>query len=300
MNAIMFPKLIKMIEKATDGKVSAKIRYKLASPPSQFDLIQDGAADLSWIFHGYNPGRFTVTKLIELPGYKGNAQAASVAYWRVYAKYLAKNNEHRGVKLIALMTHGPGQIHSNKAIKSLADVKGLKLRLPGGVASDAGAALGVKGIKVPAPKVYETLASHAADGVMMPFESRKGFKLVEVAKNVFEMPGGFYRGSFALIMNEAKFKSLPAKYQTALNKIFGETMSRMAGGVWDEIDAIGRKATLATKDNKIIVASSADQAAYAKIGANIKAKVLKQVAAKGVDSKAAVAYIVSQMAKQGK
>jgi TRAP-type C4-dicarboxylate transport system substrate-binding protein len=300
MNAIMWPKLIQMIEKATDGKVTAEIRYKLASPPAQFDLVQDGAADFAWIFHGYNPGRFTATKLIELPGYKGNAQAASVAHWRAHAKFLAKNKEHRGVKLIALMTHGPGQIHSNKAIKSLADIKGLKLRLPGGVASDAGAALGATGIKVPAPKVYETLASKAADGVAMPMETRKGFKLIEVAKNVFEMPGGFYRGSFALIMNEAKFKSLPAKYQAALNKIFGEPLSRMAGGVWDQTDAIGRKATMSTKDNKITVASPADQKAYAKIGAQIKAKVIKQVTAKGIDAKAAIAYIASQMAAQAK
>lgn len=300
MNAIMWPKLIKMIEQATDGKVTAKIRYKLASPPAQFDLIQDGAADLTWIFHGYNPGRFTATKLIELPGYEGNAEAASVAHWRAHAKFLAKNKEHRGVKLIALMTHGPGQIHSNKEIKSLADIKGLKLRLPGGVASDAGAVLGATGIKVPAPKVYETLASKAADGVAMPMETRKGFKLIEVAKNVFEMPGGFYRGSFAVIMNEAKFKSLPAKYQAALDKIFGENLSRVAGAVWDQTDEIGRKATLATKDNKIITASEADQKAYAKIAADIRAKVIKQVAAKGIDAKAAVAYIAEQMKAAGK
>jgi len=43
--------------------VSARIKYKLGSPPAQFDLVLDGVADMSWIFHGYNPygpsGRFT-------------------------------------------------------------------------------------------------------------------------------------------------------------------------------------------------------------------------------------------------
>ena len=300
INAVMWPKLIKMIEKATNGNVTAEIKYKLASPPAQFDLVQDGAADISWIFHGYNPGRFTATKSIEVPGYKGNAEAASVAYWRAHVKYLAKANEHKGVKLIGLMTHGPALIHSNKKLKSLADVKGLKLRLPGGVGSDVGAALGAKGIKVPAPKVYETLASNAADGVVMPFESRKGFKLTEVAKNVLVMPGGFYRGSFAIIMNNAKFKSLSANDQKALSKVFGEAMSRAAGQVWDQIDVVGRKVTEGAKGNSINVASKADQAAYIKIGNAIKAKVIKQVSAKGVDAKSAVDFIAKQMSSYGK
>ena len=297
MNALMWPRLTQMIEKATNGRVTAKVKYKLAPPPAQFDLIQDGAADLTWIFHGYNPGRFTVTKLIEIPGYKGSAEAASVAYWRAYEKYLKKANEHKGVKLVALHTHGPGQLHSNRKVTMLDQISGMKLRLGGGVSGDVGKALGATGIRVPAPKVYETLASNAADGVMMPFESRKGFKLTDVAKNVYEMPGGFYRGSFALIMNQEKFNSLSAEDRAALDKVFGEAASRMAGKVWDEIDAIGRKATMDTPGNSINVASAEDQKAYDKIAAQIRAAVIAEVTAKGIDAKAVVDFIASEMAK---
>ena len=231
MNATMFPKLIKMMEEATEGRVTAKIKYKLGSPPAQFDLIQDGVADISWIFHGYNPGRYVVTKVIELPGYKGSARAASIAYWKAHEKFFASANEHKGVKLIALMTHGPGHLHSAQKVTTLAEMKGMKLRLGGGVSGDVGEALGVTGIRVPAPKVYETLASKAADGVMMPMEAKKGFKLTEVAQHTFEMPGGFYRGSFAVIMNQDKFDSLSPKDQKALNGVFGLPLSSMAGQV---------------------------------------------------------------------
>lgn len=77
------------MEDATDGRVTARIKYRLGPPPAQMDLVQDGAADMSWIFHGYQAGRFTATKLIELPGYEGNAEAASVACWRVHEAHLA-------------------------------------------------------------------------------------------------------------------------------------------------------------------------------------------------------------------
>ena len=298
MNAQMWPNLISMIEEATDGKVTAEIKYRLGPPPAQMDLVQDGAADMTWIFHGYQAGRFVATKLIELPGYEGNAEAASVAYWRVHEAHLGAANEHKGVKLIGLMTHGPAQVHSSKKITSLAEISGMKLRVPGGVGGDAGAALGATGIKVPAPKVYETLASNAADGVVMPMEARKGFKLTEVAQNVYEMPGGLYRGSFALIMSQEAFDTLPTDIQAALDeKVFGEPVSRMAGQVWDSIDVDGRSVTEGAADNAINVASEADQAAYAAIGDKIRESVLSEIGAKGIDAQTAYEMVKSEMAK---
>ena len=297
VNIGMFAGLIEMMEEATGGEVTGELKHGLAPPPAQMDLITDGAADISIIFHGYQPGRFIGTKLIELPGYDGNAEAASVAYWRVYEKHLAALNEHRGVKVIALNAHGPGQVHSNQEVKSLAEVSGLKVRIGGGVAGDVGAALGVVGIRVPAPKVYETLASGAADGVFIPFESRVGFKLTEVAKNVFEMPGGFYRGSFAIIMNQETFDGLPEDVRTALDeKVFGEPASRMMGAVWDDSDAAGRAATEETEGNSISVASAADQEAFGKIAEDVTAKVLAELAEAGIDAEAAYDLVKSEMA----
>jgi len=294
-NAIMWPALIAEIEAATEGRVTAEIKYGLASPPAQYDLILDGAADFAWIFHGYTPGRFVATKLIELPGYEGNAEAASVAYWRAYEKYFADLGEHKGVKLAALMTHGPGTLHTNKTITSLADIAGMKLRIGGGVAGDAGAALQATGIRVPAPKVYETLASNAADGVMMPMEGKASFKLYEVAKNTYTVPGGFYRGSFAIIMNQDAFDGLSEVDQAALDGVFGENMSRIAGAMWDTIDGVGAEALAAHDDNTLTEASAADVAAWNALAGPIITSVLAEVDATGIDAAAAKAFIQEQM-----
>ena len=96
VNTTLWPTLIQMMEDATDGRLTAQIKYRLGPPPAQMDLVQDGAADRSWIFHGYQTGRFTATKLIELPGYEGNAEAASVAYWRVHEAHLAAADGAQG------------------------------------------------------------------------------------------------------------------------------------------------------------------------------------------------------------
>lgn len=295
VNASLFPEMIQMMEEVTDGRVTAEVKYGLGSPPAQFDLILDGAADITWIFHGYAPGRFVATKMIELPGYEGSAEAASVAYWRAHEKFFAQADEHKGVKLVATMTHGPGMLHSNTKIGSLDDISGMKLRLGGGVSGDVGAALGATGIRVPAPKVYETLASNSADGVMMPMESKKGFKLYEVAKHTYAVPGGFYRGSFAIIMNQDTFDGLSETDQAALAEVFGENLSRVAGKMWDTIDAQGLEALQANSDNTYTEASSDDAAKWQAMTDPLIEKVMAEVSDIGIDAEAARSFIDEQM-----
>lgn len=297
VNTGMFTQLTEMMSEASDGLIETELKNGLAPPPAQMDLLLDGAADIAILFHGYTPGRFVGTKLVEIPGYEGNAEAASVAHWRVHEAMLAELDEHRGVKVIALTTHGPGQIHSNKEVASLEDLQGLKTRLGGGVSADVGAELGLVGIQVPAPKVYETLDSGAADAVAMNMGERISFKLNEVAKNVYEMPGGFYRGSFSVIMSQETFDRLPEDVQQKLDsEVFGETASRMMGAVWDQSDVDAREATEAAGDNKIVTASEEDQARFAEMAAKVRDKVIAELDAAGVDGQAAYEMMREEMA----
>ena len=298
VNTGMFTQLTDMMAEASDGLIETELKTGLAPPPAQMDLLLDGAADIAILFHGYTPGRFVGTKLVEIPGYEGNAEAASVAHWRVHEAMLSELDEHRGVKVIALTTHGPGQIHSNKEVNTLDDLQGLKTRLGGGVSADVGAELGLVGIQVPAPKVYETLDSGAADAVAMNMGERISFKLNEVAKNVYEMPGGFYRGSFSVIMSQETFDSLPEDVQQKLDsEVFGETASRMMGAVWDQSDVDAREATEAAGDNKIVTASEEDQARFAEMAAKVRDKVIAELDEAGVDGQAAYEMMREEMAK---
>ena len=296
INTEIFGGLVEMMEQATDGQVTGELVHGLAPPPAQMDLILDGAADIAVIFHGYQAGRFTGTQLIELPGYTGSAEASSVAYWRVHEAHLAALDEHRGVKVIALHTHGPGQIHSTSSIESIADLDGLKTRIGGGVAGNVGAALGLVGINVPAPQVYETLESGAADAVAMNVGERIGFRLNEVAPNLYEMPGGLYRGSFALIMSEESFASLPEELQASLDEnVFGEPASQMAGAAWDLSDRLAYEAMNSAEGTTLVKASEADQTAFKAAAASVTADVLAELNEAGVDAQAAYEMVQSVM-----
>lgn len=288
INANMWGNWAKAVEEATEGRVKVAVEYGLAPPPAQFDLVRDGAADATWIFHGYNPGRFVATQIPELPGVDANSEAMSVAYWRTHDKYLAKANEHRGVKLIGLTLHTAGVLQTHDPVNSLDDISGKKLRIGGGVSGDVGKALGAVGVNVPAPKVYETVATKVADGVMMPFETRKSFKLADITKNVYSMPGGFYFGSFAMVLNQDFYDGLSDQDKAALDGVTGEYLSRLAGQAWDTADTAGLEYSK-VQGAKHVVASEADTAKFQGMIKSIETEVLGRVSEKGIDAEAALA-----------
>jgi len=297
VNAGMWPAFIERLEDISGGQVTAEVVLNLVPPPAMADLVLDGGADITFIFHGYNAGRFVAPQLVELPGVPGGAEAASGAYWRVWEDYLEAAGEQEEFKTLAMFMHGPAQFHLVNPISGLADIARLKIRAPGGVGSLVIDALGAVGIQVPATRVYETLSSGAADGVTMNPDGRISFNLDEVAPVMFEIPGGFYRGSFAVLMSRETWESLSPDLQTALDRqLFGEELSRLFGRIWDEGDraAIERSQTLG---NPIIAASEADIALFAPIVAQAEAAVLQQVNERGIDAAAARAAFVAHTAE---
>ncbi|RNC95967.1 MAG: C4-dicarboxylate ABC transporter substrate-binding protein [Oricola sp.] len=297
VNTEIFPTWIEWIEEATDGRVTGTIEYDLASPPNQIDIVTDGAADAAWIFHGYNPGRFVTTKLIELPGLSGDAEASSVAHQRAYEAHLSAAGEHDGVVVAAMMTHGPGQLYMRTVHDGLEALSGAKIRIGGGVSADVAEGLGMVGVQVPAPQVYETLAGGVADGVMMPIDTNKALRLYEVAPQTYIMPGGFYRGSFALILSEAFLARLSEEDREAVLSTTGERLAAMAGAAWARADVAGLE--LVEEVTAMHTFSEADQNAFAEIAAEIRRQTVDAAAGRGVNAAAALELIEETMRTYG-
>lgn len=295
INSRLWPSFIEKIEKATKGRVSAKITYHLASPPEQLSLIEKGGADIGWISHGYHPHRFTAASLVELPGVAGNAEAMSVAYWRTYEKYLYNQNEYKNLKLLGLMVDGPVQLHSRKPVETLNDIKNLRLRISGDVSHTISTALGAKSVHVPASRIKNTLDAKTLDGLLMPLEGRRDFSLNDKVPYVYEVSGGFSRSSFALVMNTETFENLPADIRNILDKaLFGEALSHLAGQIWDQSDAIGRAATQASEGNKLTKAVQRDAVYFQTLARKERDRIIKKATQAGLNAKAAVDFIIAE------
>ena len=288
-NAVVWPTWSKWVEEATEGRVKVAIEYGMGHPKTMFELVEDGVVDASFSYHGYVPGRFKLTQAVEQPLLGTSAEAASVAHWRIHNKYFAKAQEHDGLEVIGLFTHGPGQIHMAKPVSSLADLKGKKIRLGGGVQGEIGHRMGVTAVGAPAPKVYEMMQQGVIDGVFIPMGEQKSLRLKEVAKNVVALPGGMYLGSFAMFMNPDFLADLDAKDREAIMSVSGEKLSAMAGKAWDAGDAAGLEAAKEAGVNITMVKDGdALSKEFVELTKGMDEAFLKSVADRGVDAKAAL------------
>ena len=285
------------VEKATGGRVKFTMLPKHPSaPPGTFDAVRDGLVDLSFVTASYTPARHILPLMPELPGGGDTALVNSVAYSRIHWKYFQKVGEYRGVKLLGVFTHGPGQMFTKKPVAGIGDVQGLKIRTGGGIAEQVAKALGASAFVKPAPESYELLSSGVADGVFFPLESIISFKLDTVLEQATLFPGGMYSSAFGFFMNEEKWNKLPRQDQEAIEKLSGEYIARLAGNSWDEADRKGMEA-LKKSGVKIVHANPAFVAEVKKRSAPIVDEWVKQASAKGVDGAKILAEFQDELEK---
>jgi len=200
------------------------------------------------------------------------------------------------VKLLAVFTHGPGQMFTKRPIASINDVQGLKIRTGGGVAEAVAKALGASAFVKPAPESYELLKGGVADGVFFPMESIISFKLDTVLEQATLFPGGMYSSAFGFFMNEDKWNKLPKPDQDAIEKLSGEHLARLAGQSWDEADRKGLEA-LKKSGVRIVNADAAFVAEVQKRSVPIIDDWIKKAGAKGVDAARILAEFRAELKK---
>ncbi len=286
------------VEKATNGNVKIKILAKaLGKPPAHFDLARQGQADITYGVHGYQPGRFLLTKAAEFAFLGDKAEDVSVAYWRIHKKHLEKANEHKGTQVLGIFTHGPGQMfNAKRPINSVSDLKGLKIRVGGGAINQITSAMGATALLKSATKAYELMSHGVADGTFFPTESIKSFKLTKLVKHGTIVPGGLYNTSFFLVMNPKKFAGLSAADQAAMMKVSGENFARISGKAWDAADAAG-VAAMKEAGIALINANSGLVGEIKSVSDPVEAEWVAKVKDKGLDGAKIMSDLRAEVAK---
>ncbi|HUQ73661.1 MAG TPA: TRAP transporter substrate-binding protein [Burkholderiales bacterium] len=268
------------IEKATGGRLKFQSLPKApAAAPGTFDAVRDGLVDLSYVTASYTPARHILPLMAELPGAGETAEINSVAYSRIHWKHFHKVGEYKGVKLLGVWTHGPGQMFTKKPLKSLGEFKNQKIRTGGGIAEAVANALGASAFVKPAPESYELLNSGVADGVFFPFESIVSFKLDKVIGQATVFPGGLYSSAFGFFMNEDKWNKIAKQDQAIIEKHAYEYAARSNGQSWDRADKVGLDALKAAGAN-IVTADAGMRAEAHKLSGPIIEDWVKKASAK--------------------
>ena len=288
------------VGKVTEGRVRIDFLAKSAgAPPAHFDLIRDGVVDAAYYLPGITRGRFVLHQAAEFPFGGSDAATNSVVYWRTYKKHFEKAGEHKDVRVLTALTHGPGLIHNSKRpIASAKDLEGLKFRVPGETIGTLAKTLGAVPMFASIGQVPQLVTRGVADGVFLPWNAIGDFKLAKTLKFTTIVPGGIYNVTFHVAANPKKWAAISAADRASIMKISGEAGARAIGGSWDVGDRRGA------------AYSKSSNAQWTEMSAGFRTQVetafrpmrdvwVKAAKAKGVDGEAALAYMREQRAALG-
>jgi TRAP-type C4-dicarboxylate transport system substrate-binding protein len=236
---------IKDLEARSGGQL--KIRFfpggTLLSAPKIYDGVVEGIADIGFTNIGYTFGRFRMTEVLDLPLGFPNAWVANHVANDFYREF--KPKEWDKIHMLSMHTSPVNVVLSaTKPVNKMEDLKGMTLRGLGFIA-EVVSALGGTPRPIPMPESYEAVQKRVIDGLMIPMETLRAFRLAEVTKYATECwpIGQVY--TFYLIMNKDTWNKLPPNIQKIFNEYpFEEKLANMWNGVDIDGKSLGMKVGL--------------------------------------------------------
>jgi TRAP-type transport system periplasmic protein len=219
---------IEAVEKASDGTLKIKLFAgpTLGNERDMYDRTVAGVAQIGYSTLGPLASRFPRAQVAGLPFLSTDTGASAVALWRLYARGLT-GHEFDKVKVLALFNFPTAYLHTNKRVRTLDDLHGLKLAVSSRVSADVMAALGASPVTLAPTEFYQGLDRGLADGAVVSWTAVKTFKLDEVTKDHLEVPLG--EAPVFVFMNKAAYASLPARAKHAIDSLSGEAFSHTLG-----------------------------------------------------------------------
>ena len=267
------------IKKRTNGRV--EITYypggTLLTAVKMYDGVTTGISDMGLSHIQYTRGRFPVTEVFDLPLGFPSGWAATMVATDFYNKY--KPKEWNDVQVLYLTTSGPIILQTiSKPVKTLEDIKGIKVRAVGQM-TDIIKALGGVPIPLEMVDVYDSLRRGVIEGVTVDLSTLKYWKFAEVTKYVtadWQLGTGI---TFYWVMSKNKWDVLPPDIQKIFMQVASEAMEKQ-GALWDQMDIEGRD-LFTSKGGQMIYLSDAEAARWVKAVEPIIGSYKKNMAGKG-------------------
>jgi TRAP-type C4-dicarboxylate transport system substrate-binding protein len=194
------------IKKDSGGSITSVIfpAEQLGKAFDHYDMARDGIADAAYVNPGYQPGRFPIIAAGELPFLFRDATSGTAALDAWYRAYAGR--EMRDVKFCLAFIHDPGTLHSRRAVRLPADMRGLKVRPADATMGALVTLLGGTNVQASAPAARDLLERGTADAIFFPWGSLALFGIDKVTKFDLDIP--LYATTFVWVLNKDRYNSL--------------------------------------------------------------------------------------------
>jgi TRAP-type C4-dicarboxylate transport system substrate-binding protein len=257
------------------------------TPPTQtFDSTVKGIVDVGYAGTGMTPGRFPLTEVLDLPFGTRYAYESTRLLNAFFKKF--KPKEFDKVKMLFLQGQSPMIFHSKKPIHSLEDLKGMKIRCPGGFSTQVVKALGAVPLVLSTGETYDALRKGVADGILTGVNTLAMFRFAEVTQYTVMSPRTGLGSSGYIVMNKDKWNSFSPDIQKTIEQLSEEWAEKM-GAVVHESDERGMKAS-AEKKRTLITLSKEEEARWLKKIDPFYDAYIKEKSAMGLPAAEAVTF----------
>jgi TRAP-type C4-dicarboxylate transport system substrate-binding protein len=277
------------IEKRTNGKVKIVIypANSLTTADQCYEGVVKGTSDIGHGCLAYTRGRFPLSEVLDLPGYTFNAMVTTLIAEDFYRKF--KPAELSDTHILYMHTHIPGTISTvaGKPVRTLEDLKGLRIRATG-LSAKIIEALGGAPVAMSAPEAYDALQKGVVDGTVGTPNMLKGFRFAEVTKYSVVCPAVGYATAFFIAMNLDTWNSLPKDVQKVFDEVSQEWVAR-TGERWNEMEVEGYQFAKGL-GHEFIYVPEAEAARWVDAVKHLSSDYIAAMEAKGLPGKEALEY----------
>ena len=225
------------VERRSEGRVEITMYPggTLTKAPQCYEGVVNGISDIGMSVFAYTRGRFPLLEGLDLPlGYPDGVTATRIANQMVN-KYAPE--ELQDVHLLYLHAHGPGILASKKPVRGIGELEAMKIRATG-LSAKIVSSLGAVPISMSQGETYDALQKGVVEATFCPVETLKGWKQGEVIDYVIDTTAIGYTTAMFVVMNKAKWESLPQDIRTILSEVSEEWILKQ-GQAWDRSDGEG-------------------------------------------------------------
>jgi TRAP-type C4-dicarboxylate transport system substrate-binding protein len=285
---LMIEDYCKDLEKKTNGRIKITLHPggTLTPAPQTYDSLIREIADMGFASLDLTVGRFPLMEALNLPYGGKNAVTMTRLSNDFYNKFKPKELDE--VHILFLLTHGPGIVHTKKPVRKLEDLKGLKLRCPGGYIVKMVQALGAVPVVMPMNEVYDSLSKGVVDGIVATPDSLKFFRFGEVVEYTTNNYRTAYESTGFFGMNKNKWNSLAPDIQKIITQVSEEYAGKFAK-LWDSMDQEGIKESAAKKHTTISLSKEEEERWSQRIQP-LYEEFVKEKTAKGLPAAEAIKF----------
>lgn len=285
------------IAAASGGRITITFypAQQLGAAADHYDMTRDGIADIGFVNPGYQPGRFPVIALGEIPFLLSNATSGSRAFDAWYRRYAAV--EMPDVQLCMAFVHDPGTFHGKFPIRRPEDIRGRNIRPAHATMGRFVGLLGGSSVWVSAPEAREAIARGAADAITFPWNSLFIFGLQDLVTHHLDLP--LYVTTFVVPINRTLWESLEPRDRDVLAAHCTSEWAERVASPWADNEASGRTRIRELPGHELYAPTAEEVAAWRQAAAPLLETWKQDVAARGIDPEAAHAELIEELRRAG-